>query len=359
MSSTGGTGTFIKNLLSIHKESEIQTILCCDKFDENENMQKAIYDSNTELIKLPNREKIYKKSYFSILYELLFYFPIIKKQNPDLIIISTANPGWCFSFFFIRKPILYILHTPVHQSTIKNKMMFLIPKYFSNRKKIFYGVSKFVTNSITTNWGVNHDFVSLIYNPFSKFIDNVKTKQDKKIILTLGHVVDYKNPIFWIEIAEKITKKNNDVYFYWLGHGDLLSKCQELTKNNNRIKFFGYIENVEEYYKEAYIYLQPSIKESLGMSVIDAMQFSLPCIVSDVEGLPETIEDSISGFIINSNNVNAYVEKIQLLLDDDSKRVFLGNNAKLRSNKIFHPSIQKQSILNIYKKITNNIFNLN
>jgi len=150
---------------------------------------------------------------------------------------------------------------------------------------------------------------------------------------------------------------NDDVEFYWLGQGDLLSECQDKTKNNNRIHFLGHIENVEYYYKDAYLYLQPSIKESLGMSVIDAMYFSIPCIVSDAEGLPETIEESISGFIVSSNNVNNYIEKILLLLNDQSKRVLLGKKANLRANQIFHPSSQKRLILNLYKKVTNNILN--
>lgn len=362
MSSTGGTGTFIKSLLSIHYQSRINTTLCCDVFDLNESMQKTISESDTELINLNKRSKLFNKSYFSLLFEWFYYFPIINKNQPDLVIISTANPGWCFSFLFLKVPCIYILHIPVQRSTFKNKLMFLIPKYLSKNSKIFYSVSNYVKNSIITNWGVDEKFIHTIYNSYKiypKINSNTINKKDKKIILTLGHVVDYKNPILWIEIAEKITLLNDDVEFYWLGQGELLETCQEQTKNNSRIHFLGHVENVEDYYKDAYLYLQPSIKESLGMSVIDAMYFSIPCIVSDAEGLPETIEDTISGFVIRSENVNNYVDKIQLLLNDVSKSVFLGKNANLKANKIFNPFIQKQSILNLYQKATNNIFNFN
>jgi glycosyltransferase involved in cell wall biosynthesis len=362
MSSSGGTGTFIKSLLSIHYESSINTILCCDMYDANESMQKSIFETNTELIKLKKKKKIFNKSYFSLIFEWLHYFPIIKKYKPELVVISTANPGWCFSFLFLKVPCIYILHTPVQRSTFKNKLMFSIPRYLSKNSKIFYSVSNYVKNSIINNWGVDEKFIHTIYNSYKiypKINSNTINKNDKKIILTLGHVVNYKNPNLWIEIAEKITFLNDEVEFYWLGQGDLLVECQEKTKNNSRIHFLGHIENVEDYYKNAYLYLQPSIKESLGMSVIDAMYFSLPCIVSDAEGLPETIEDAISGFVIRSDNANNYVDKIQLLLNDVSKSVFLGKNANLKANKIFQPAIQKQTILNLYKKVTNNIYNFN
>jgi len=360
MSSSGGTGTFIKSLLSINYESSINTILCCDLYDANESIQKSIFETNTELIKLKKKKKIFNKSYFSLIFEWLYYFPIIKKNKPELLVVSTANPGWCFFFLFLKVPCIYILHTPTQRLTFKNKLMFLIPKYFSSNNKIFYAVSNYVKNSIINNWGVDEKFIYTIYNShkiYPKINSNTINKKNKKIILTLGHVVDYKNPNLWIEIAEKVTFLNDEVEFYWLGQGDLLEECQEQTKNNSRIHFLGHIENVEHYYKDAYLYLQPSIKESLGMSVIDAMYFSIPCIVSDAEGLPETIEDTISGFVIRSENVNHYVDKIQLLLNDDPKRVFLGKNAKIRANEIFHPSSQKQSILNLYQKVTNNILN--
>ncbi len=354
MSSTGGTGTFIKCLLSIHFQSKINTTLCCDVFDMNESMQKSILENNTELIKLNKRSKLFNKSYFSLFFEWFFYVPIIKKNKPDLVIISTANPGWCFSFFFLKVPCIYILHIPVQQTTFKNKLMFLIPKYLSNNSKIFYSVSNYVKNSIINNWGVDEKLIHTIYNSYKiypKINSNITNKKEKKIVLTLGHVVDYKNPILWIEIAEKVTKLNKEVEFYWLGQGDLLTQCQEQTKNNNRIHFLGYIENVEEYYNQAYIYIQPSLKESLGMSVIDAMHFSLPCIVSDEEGLPETIEDSVSGFVIKSKTLSAYVEKIQILLEDSLFRNKMGLEAKIRSDNLFNPNTQKIKILHLYESM--------
>ncbi len=362
MSSTGGTGTYIKNLLTIHFQNNIETTLCSDIFDLNDSMQKIISETNTQLIKLKERTSLFKKSYFSLFYELFYYYPIIRKYNSDLLIISTANPGWCFSFFFLKVPCIYILHTPVYKTTFKNKLMFLIPKYFTNKTKIFYAVSKYVKNSIINNWHVNEKFTNIIYNPYKiypKIQSDLIYKNRKKIILTLGHVVDYKNPFLWIKIAEKITELNNEVEFYWLGQGELLGHCQELTKNNNRINFLGYIENVEDFYKDAYLYLQPSIKESLGISVIDAMQFSLPCIISDAEGLPETVEDTISGFVVRSKDANGYVDKILTLLNDEAKRVLIGKNANERANQLFKPISQKQSILNLYQKVTNNIFKFN
>ncbi len=354
MTSTGGTGTFIKSLLSIHFQSNIHTTLCYDKLDFNENMQKSISDSNTELIILKKRSKLFNKSYFSILYDWFYYYPIIQKHKSDLVIISTANPGWCFFFFLLKVPCIYILHTPVNKPTFKSKLMYLIPKYFSSNSKMFYAVSNYVKNSIIKNWNVDERFIQTIYNSYKiypKTESNVIYNNEKKIILTLGHLVEYKNPFLWIEIAEKITQLNDEVEFYWLGQGDLLAECQEVTKNSNRINFLGHNENVENFYQKAYLYLQPSIKESLGISVIDAMQFSLPCIVSDAEGLPETIEDTVSGFVIRSNNSNNYINKILLLLDNEMLRIKMGLKAKQRSDLLFNPMSQKSTILNLYKSI--------
>lgn len=353
MTSTGGTGTFIKNLLSIHFQNNIKTTLCCDIFDLNESMQKTISQTNTQFIIIKKRSKPFNKSYFSLLFEWIYYFPIIKKNKSDLVIISTANPGWCFFFFFLKVPFIYILHTPVNKPTFKSKLMFLIPKYFSNKYKMFYAVSKYVKNSIIENWNVDERIVNIIYNSYTTYYkteSNLVYKNQNKIILTLGHVVEYKNPFFWIDIAEKITELCKDAEFYWLGEGDLLIKCQEQTKNNTRIHFIGHIDNVEEYYKNAYLYLQPSIKESLGMSVIDAMHFSLPCIVSEAEGLPETVENNKSGFVIDITNKQEYIKKIIYLLENSEIASDFGLNAYNRSIDIFNPMLQKTKILSLYQK---------
>ena len=230
--------------------------------------------------------------------------------------------------------------------------MLQIPALFSGAKKRIYTVSDFVKKSVLQNWQVKEEDVAVIYNSYRLDTSLTNSPVSNRVVLTLGHVIDYKNPLLWLKIAHQVTDAIPDVEFIWLGDGNMLSYMQELTKDAERINFVGHKSNIEAYYQKAYLYLQPSLKESLGISVLDAMSMGIPTIVSNVEGLPETTKHMITGFICVENNANEYVEYITTLLNDEKLRNTMGAEAQRRACDVFSPKIQEKAILSLYSCIT-------
>lgn len=354
-SSTGGTRSFLKDLLSIHLKHNISTEVIFPKSASDCEIIHYIESRNFSYTIVPDRKPIFKKSYFSILYELYYYRKIITKTQPDLIVVSTATPGENFFCFLSKIPSIYILHTPVNPITSKNKLMLKIPSLFSGTKNRIYTVSEFVKKSVLKHWNVQSQYVNVIYNSYRLYNSPVNRPLKPKVVLTLGHVTDYKNPTLWLEIAQQITSTIKDVQFVWLGDGDLLHHFQELTKYYDQIRFEGHKNNIEDYYQIAFVYLQPSFKESLGISVLDAMSSGVPTIVSSAEGLPETTEHGVSGFICETNEISEYVKYIRLLLNDDDLRKKMGENGKKRADIFFSPQIQEIKIIDLYHSVTGSV----
>lgn len=352
-SSSGGTRSFLKDLLAIHHNHNISTEVVFPSFISDPEIIHFIESKNFSYTTVPDRKAIFRKSYFSLIYEFYYYYRIINRFKPDLVVVSTATPGENISCFISKIPSIYILHTPANPTTLINRLMLKIPAQFSGARKKIYAVSEFVKQSVLTNWKVQSQHLQVIYNSYRLNNSLINGTGKLKFILTLGHVVSYKNPFLWFEIAKQVTKLNKNVEFLWLGDGELLPFFQEKTASFERINFVGHKNHVEEYYEKAYIYLQPSIKESLGISVLDAMIAGIPTIVSDAEGLPETTDHNISGFICYKNTTEEYVSYIQLLLNNDGCHAEMSRNAKKQAELIFSPRIQQEKILELYKLVTN------
>jgi len=90
----------------------------------------------------------------------------------------------------------------------------------------------------------------------------------------------------------------------------------ELNLREN-VQLIGFEENPEKYYWKSKIFVLASTTEGISTAVMEAMACGLPAVVSDVGDMKDIIVDNITGFIIKpEDNLNMYIKKIKLLLND-------------------------------------------
>jgi glycosyltransferase involved in cell wall biosynthesis len=296
-------------------------------------------------------------------YNFLKIVPIYLKTKPDVIVISTGNPGSFLTLILLPVRFLYILHSyPINGSRFSFKTFFL--NLCLNRKKRILTVSSFSRNNIVKYWHLNlkEKYVNYIYNTSSTTDENIiknykQVKEKTKLmVLTIGHVRWYKNPELWFYIAQKVLDyfKKRKIEFIWVGAGELLSEFREKAKKTNtNIFFLGYEKNTEKFLNMADIYLQPSLIESHGMSVVDAMQNRLPCVVSNVGGLAETVVNGDTGFVVDINRKEEFVKKIILLLEKEALRKKMGQSGYERYLRNFSYKIWQGEMADLFKEIFN------
>ncbi len=347
---TGGLKSHLFNLLSIHKEQKIETFLIIPKSTSTAFISEIEDLGNSYLLvrNFPINANVYYRLYL----EWIYLNPLIVSFKPDFVIVNTGNPAHYFSPFLLNFPLIYILHSLSYPLSWKSILISLIPQIFSNKRKRFYTVSNKAADEMVKNWMLSSKYISVIYNSF-----NQKNIVDKDLargstILTLGHVIDYKNPKLWIEVAEEITEKYPYLNFIWLGDGPLLQECRNLTKSNDKIQFLGHCSNPQLFYKATYIYFQPSLLESQGIAVVDAQVNGIPCIVSDIGGLPEVVVNNQTGYVI-PNVKEKYVYSFISLLNNDTLHKQFSNAARERALRIFDPIVMKENILSLYKLLLN------
>jgi len=120
-----------------------------------------------------------------------------------------------------------------------------------------------------------------------------------------------------------------------VGDGPQLNELKSLTeelKIDGNVNFTGFIKNkiIPEYLNRMDIYVAMSRmkSESFGVAIVEASACSLPVIVSDIGGLPEVIENGITGFLVESENVDAVSKALIKLIKDKNLREKMGNSGR-------------------------------
>jgi len=366
-SSYGGTYTYFKDLINFYYSLKYEVVVLLNEEQLNQEVIELISKLDYKFFILPKRKKNYEKLRPKFLFNSLFNFvnliPFYCKIKPDIIVVSTGTPGNFLSLIFLPSKFLYVLHT----YPIKSKHLFFIKLFLRlnlGKRKRILTVSEFSKKEIVKIWGLSkkEKYINVIYNTTinnkkSDFLSKIQegNSYEKVKILTVGHLRWYKNPILWIKVAEIVSKSigGENVEFIWSGDGELMKECQEIVKDKNleNVIFTGYQKDIESIIRSCDIYFQPSIIESFGICVLDAMRLGKPCVVSDRGGLPEIVKNNETGFIVDLNNIKEMAEKIIVLAKDKNLRLKMGQAGTKRFENNFSFKIWKEKMIRLLNSL--------
>lgn len=347
---SGGTREFLKQLILINNNLNFKSYVVSENIDFE--MIDFFNEHKVEFSNIKRRSRIFKKPYFSLVYEFIYHRYFVNKVKHDIIVSSVGTPGINFFHFLTKSRYLYILHSAPSKPGIKSILHFLIPFLFQGGNNKFYVVSNYLKTTLSIQWKINLKNIKVIYNSY-KF-NNSKINVSKSSILTLttiGHLTNYRNPEIWLEMAIYFSLKYNNLKFVWVGEGPLFETLKNRVPKNLNINFVGNSNDVEKYYLECDIYLNFSDLESLGMAVVDAISYGIPCVVSKVGGLVEIINHGVNGYTFsNFNEARIYIDN---LICDSDLRTKMGLHSINFTKEIFSPENQLNKIDYLYNEMLN------
>lgn len=162
---------------------------------------------------------------------------------------------------------------------------------------------------------------------------------NKKILFSLGRLVKYKGFIYGIEAMKNV---ENAVYLIG-GSGPLGEKFRKYIEENNlkeKVILLGRVtsEDVESFYQACDIYLFPSVmqSEAFGIVQLEAMRYGKPVINTNLgTGVNYVSINNETGLTVEPKNSTALASAIKTLLEDDTLRAKLGQNARRRVEMLF------------------------
>jgi glycosyltransferase involved in cell wall biosynthesis len=126
----------------------------------------------------------------------------------------------------------------------------------------------------------------------------------------------------------------------------------ELAARHPDVKFAGYRfgEELARMVGSADVLVFPSLTDTFGLAMIEALACGVPVIASDVGGLPEVIRDGEVGFLCPLGDVAAMAARARRLLDDPARRREMSAAARRWAERSFRPEPAVDSYLRVYRR---------
>src|SRR3954449_12141325 len=145
---------------------------------------------------------------------------------------------------------------------------------------------------------------------------------------------------FLLEAAAELKPQFPDLKIVLAGDGferpELVQLAADLGIAQD-VTFLGWVPNAElpPYYRAAAVSVIPSLEEGFGIPAAEAMGCEVPVVASDAGGLPEVVEDGVTGLVVPRGDVPALASAIGSLLDDPERRRRMGAAGRRRAVEYF------------------------
>lgn len=243
-------------------------------------------------------------------------------------------------FDFVVEPLTLLLATHVHgisKYTVEKKM---VKKYAKNK------------NSIVYNFPPN----------FNEMIKNINVREklgisnQEIVVTTVSRIVIDKG---YKELAAAIRsmKDIGNIRYLIVGDGTYEDEFKrELTEeiSNGTVIMLGKRNDVMNILAESDIFLLPTLHENLGNVFLEASMVKIPSIGTKVGGVPEVIEDGVSGILVPPFDSTAIKEALLKLYSSNDLRKTMGENAYARINNIFNSETISRKFDELYTAIIEN-----
>ena len=117
------------------------------------------------------------------------------------------------------------------------------------------------------------------------------------------------------------------------------------------LTFCGTLRDMDRFYPDVDVVAVPSHGETFGLVALEGMAHGLPVVACDVGGLPELVEDGISGYLVPVGDVEHLTDRVQRLLEDADLRKRMGAAGRERAARLFDPETHRRKMLEIYAGI--------
>ena len=177
-------------------------------------------------------------------------------------------------------------------------------------------VSEYTKGQLARHYQIDPAKIAVVHNG----IDPAPTlrkehKLKDKLVVFLGRLTHQKGPEFLIETAEKVLRVYQRVKFVVAGTGDLFVHTLETSAYKNlggKFIFTGFLSKakVNELLSMADVYFMPSVSEPFGLSALEAVQFSVPGVISKQSGAAEVIKHTLQADFWDTDKYANYIHAL-------------------------------------------------
>ncbi|MBZ9572240.1 glycosyltransferase family 4 protein [Patescibacteria group bacterium] len=282
------------------------------------------------------------------------------KNNKIDVIISTGPEGSYLKSLCSKNSIFHIAsyHHPnptyVDEKIFTPKLKYLNPKnigkwlhrcdsYFERlsllRADVVHCLSQYQKKITHKILGIPKDKIVVIYCGVDTKKFSLNQSKKKPRILYCSGFVPSKGIDTLLRALSIVVKKYNNVVLDILGGGKREPYIQTIADLGiaENIRYYGHIpyDEINKYYRNAYLFVAPTKHESFGLTIGEAMASGLPVVSTSATAIPEIVQDKITGFLVPWKDSRALAEAIITLLSNPEMAKSMGKAGRKRVEEMF------------------------
>ena len=285
---------------------------------------------------------------------------IVREENIDVIHAHSrvSQVAACFASSMAGKPYVATCHG-----------------YFKKRSRGLFdtwgvkviAISEAVREHLRNDLGVKDSRIRLIYSGVDadrfkrvysvEEISEIRRSlgiADGPIIGTIGRLSTVKGQRFLVEAMRQIVSKMPEVICLILGNGEEEEPLKALAASlgiKDSIRFFNADMDTPKFLAVMYVFVFPSVKEGLGIALLEALAAGKACVASNVGGIGNVIEQNVSGLLVPAGDPGRIAEAVMRLLKDDGLRKTMGDNGRKLIRDRFAIDSMAKSVAELYNEV--------
>lgn len=173
----------------------------------------------------------------------------------------------------------------------------------------------------------------------------------KMVAGTIGRLSPVKGQKFFIKAMSVVLKKRADAAGLVVGNGPEGPSIKSLAMAlgiDDRISFIDSVIDTRQVLSAIDVFVFPSVKEGLGIALLEALAMSKPCVASRIGGIEDIITDGENGILTEVGDSNAIADAVLKLMSDEGLRYRMGQSGRRLVRERFNLDRMADDIAKIY-----------
>ena len=209
------------------------------------------------------------------------------------------------------------------------------------------------TNVILLSWKLYPDVARIVKKEQVRICPNgIPALSDEEVngvphsiprIFFLSNLVESKGVYVLLDACKMLMEKGVAFICHLVG-----AESKEISRNTleeeirrrglvGMVQYYGpqYGKDKERFFQEADIFVQPTFEDCFPLTIIEAMQYSLPVVATSEGAIPDMVVHGETGYVCEPRNVSQLTEYLIKLLNDSELRQQMGKNGCCRYKEMF------------------------
>ena len=154
-----------------------------------------------------------------------------------------------------------------------------------------------------------------------------------------------------LHAAKHVLARRAQVRFFLVGEGALRAELESLARSlgvDAHVTFTGFRSDALDLLRAFDVFAMSSYLEGLGTSIMDAQVLGVPVVATRTGGIPELVEDGVTGLLAPPRNPEAFAAALLRMLEDEPLRRTCAESARIRSSRYDYRTMVDKT-LDVYR----------